>query len=134
MNKTGKIVAYQPDGVAEIKGINYNRFKVTFADGEWWKFLAKGDFKKQIGDEVEFIIKNEQYKNAAFVVENNYNAPINTTQNKNIAMRATTNDSIILQVCYKENMQAFAKDNRDSVIQKTEEDFISLKNILNNLK
>ena len=48
-------------------------------------------------------------------------------------MRATTNDSIILQVCYKENMQAFAKDNRDSVIQKTEEDFISLKNILNNL-
>ena len=30
-------------------------------------------------------------------------------------------------------MQAFAKDNRDSVIQKTEEDFISLKNILNNL-
>ena len=47
MNKKGKIAAYQPDGVAEIKGINYNRFKVTFADGEWWKFLAKGDDREK---------------------------------------------------------------------------------------
>ena len=113
--------------------MKYNRFLVTFADGQQWKFLAKGDFKKQIGDEVQYTIKNEQYKNAAFVVENNYNAPVNTPQNNNISMRATTNDSIILQVCYKENMQAYGKDHRDFVMQYTEQDFLSLKNILNNL-
>ena len=133
MNKTGKIVSYKPDGTCEIKGMMFNRFIVTFADGEQWKFLAKGDFKKGIGEEVEFKITNEQYKNASFIVENNYNAPINTNENKSIAMRATTNDSIILQVCYKENMQAYAKDNKDSVMAETEKDFLALKNILNNL-
>ena len=73
MNKTGKIVAYEPNGTAEIKGRQYNRYMVTFADGQKWKFLSTGEFKKQIGDEVEYIIKNEEYKNASFVVENNFN-------------------------------------------------------------
>lgn len=125
--KTGKIVAYQPNGEAEIKGMTYNRFLVTFADGQQWKFLAKGEFKKQIGDEVEYEIKNEQYKNAAFVAQPrpNFSGGGNRT--------ASTNDSILLQVCYKENMQAFAKDNKEFVLQETENDFIALKQILNKL-
>ena len=133
MNKSGKIVSYKPDGTCEIKGMMFNRFFVTFADGQEWKFLAKGDFKKKIGETVEYKITNEQYKNASFIVENNYNAPVNTTQNNNVAMRATTNDSIVLQVCYKENMQAFAKENKDIVMAETEKDFIALKQILNNI-
>lgn len=126
-NKTGKIVAYQPNGEAEIKGIKYNRFLVTFADGQEWKFLAKGEFKKKIRDTVEYTIKNEQYKNAAFVAEPRPNF------NNNGSRPASTNDSILLQVCYKENMQAFAKENKDSVMSETEKDFIALKQILNNL-
>jgi len=133
MNKTGKITAIAPNGTAEIKGQQFNRSLITLSNGEQWKFLSKGDFKKQIGDEIEYTIKNAEYKNASLVVENNYNAPINTNQNKSISMRATTNDSILLQVCYKENMQAFGKENRGSVINNTKEDFISLKQILNNL-
>jgi len=125
--KTGKIVAYQPNGEAEIKGMTYNRFLVTFADGQQWKFLAKGEFKKQIGDEVEYEIKNEQYKNAAFVAQPRPN--FSGSGNRN----ASTNDSILLQVCYKENMQAFAKDNKEFVLQETENDFIALKQILNKL-
>jgi len=133
MNKTGKIVAIAPNGTAEIKGQQFNRNLITLANGEQWKFLSKGDFKKEVGDEIEYTIKNAEYKNASLVVENNYNAPINTPQNKSISMRATTNDSIILQVCYKENMQAFGKDNRSDVIKNTQEDFLSLKQILNNI-
>lgn len=125
--KTGKIVAYQPNGEAEIKGMKYNRFLVTFADGLQWKFLAKGEFKKQIGDEVEYEIKNEQYKNAAFVAQPRPNFSSNGNRT------ASTNDSILLQVCYKENMQAFAKDNKDFVIEETEKDFEALKQILNKL-
>ncbi len=142
MNKTGKITAYQPKGTVEIKGMQFNKQLVTFADGNEYNFLSKGDFKKRIGDETEYLVKDETYKNASWVMPNTfnaqpkaapYNAPVNTTQNNNIVSRATTNDSIILQVCYKENMQAFAKDNRDSVIEQTEQDFLSLKQILNNL-
>jgi len=59
------------------------------------------------------------------------NAPFGRPET--IRMRATTNDSIILQVCYKENMQAFGKENRGSVIKNTQEDFLSLKQILNNI-
>lgn len=125
MMKTGKIVAYQPNGTAEIKGAQYNRFLVTFADGQEWKFLAKGEFKKKIGEEVQYEIKNEQYKNAAFVSEKpSFNGARNTS----------TNDSILLQVCYKENMQAFAKDNKDMVIAETKSDFIELKEFLATLE
>lgn len=126
MMKTGKIVAYQPNGTAEIKGMQYNRFLVTFADGQEWKFLTKGEFKKKIGEEVQYEIKNEQYKNAAFISEKP--SFINGSKNTN------TNDSILLQVCYKENMQAFAKDNKDMVIQETKSDFLELKQFLSTLE
>ena len=125
--KTGKIVAYQPDGQAEIRGMQLNRFLVTFADGQQWKFLAKGEFKKQIGDEVEYEIKNETSRNASFVYQQKQSFSSGGSRN------ASTNDSILLQVCYKENMQAFAKDNKDFVIEETEKDFIALKQILNKL-
>jgi len=125
--KTGKIVAYQPDGQAEIRGMQLNRFLVTFADGQQWKFLAKGEFKKQIGDEVEYEIKNETSRNASFVYQQKQNFSDGGNRT------ASTNDSILLQVCYKENMQAFAKDNKEFVLQETENDFIALKQILNKL-
>lgn len=124
MNKKGKIVAYEPNGTAEVKGKIFNRSLVTFADGQKWKFLSIGEFKKQIGDEVEYNVINAEYRNAS-LVDNTYNF----THKRPVS----TNDSILLQVCYKENMQAFAKENREAVINQTHEDFISLKQILNNI-
>ena len=128
MSKTGKITAYKPQGTAEIKGMTFNKFLVTFADGNEYKFLAKGEFKKKVGEEVEYKVTNEEYKNATWVYEQKTNY---TPQTSN--RTASTNDSILLQVCYKENMQAYGKDHRDFVMQYTEQDFLSLKNILNNL-
>ena len=122
--KTGKIVAYQPNGQAEIKGMQYNRFKVTFADGQEYKFLAKGEFKKQIGERVQYEVINEEYKNAKFIQENTYNRPNNNS----------TNDSIMLQVCYKSNMDVFGKDNREQVHKFTEEDFLWMTNFFKNYK
>tara|TARA_B100000902_G_C27307271_1_gene916256 strand:- start:1125 stop:1553 length:429 start_codon:yes stop_codon:yes gene_type:complete len=136
--KKGKIVAYQPDGTAEIRGSMYNRYKVTFADGNQFKFLNllklpkhNGEFKKKIGEEVEYKIINEQYKNASFITPppqttNNYSS---NTQNRTIS----TNDSIMFQVCYKANMEVFGSDYRDSVHKYTEEDFKWMSNFLNNL-
>ena len=106
----------------------FNKFIVTFADGNDYKFLAKGEFKKQVGEEVQYQVTNQEYKNAKFVYEEKPNFSV---QSSNRAV--STNDSILLQVCYKENMQAYGKDHRDFVMQYTEQDFLSLKNILNNL-
>lgn len=128
MTKTGKIISYKPDGTAEIKGMTFNKFIVTFADGNDYKFLAKGEFKKQVGEEVQYQVTNQEYKNAKFVYEEKPNF---SAQSSNRAV--STNDSILLQVCYKENMQAFAKDNKDFVIEESKKDFIALKQILNNL-
>ena len=68
--KTGKVVAYQPNGEAEIKGMKYNRFLVTFADGQQWKFLAKGEFKKQIGE----VVAVNQYQQDRYYTQENVEA------------------------------------------------------------
>ena len=121
--KTGKIVAYQPNGQAEIKGTQYNRYKVTFADGNEYKFLAKGEFKKQIGEEVKYEVTNTEFKNAKFIVEKTFNRP---------APSNSTNDSIMFQVCYKANMEVFGAQYRDQVHKFTEEDFEWMSNYLKN--
>lgn len=127
--KTGKIVAYQPDGTAEIKGMQLNRFLVTFADGQQWKFLAKGEFKKKIGEEVQYEIKNETSRNASFIYEQRQN--FNTNSNRT-ATSNSTNDSIMFQVCYKANMEVFGAQYRDQVHKFTEEDFEWMSNYLKN--
>tara|TARA_R100000742_G_C4198496_1_gene28339 strand:+ start:51 stop:482 length:432 start_codon:yes stop_codon:yes gene_type:complete len=135
--KTGTIVSYIQDGTFESKGNQFNRYKVTFANGEEWKFanlldLPKydGKFKKNIGDQVEFKILNAQYKNASFSVDELKQT--NNFQSKSPNPLNGVKLDIILQVCYKENMQAFAKENRQSVIEYTKQDFISLIEILKN--
>lgn len=130
--KTGKIIAYEPNGSTEIQKEKYNRYLVTFADGQRWKFLCKGDFKKNIGQEVNYWVINSEYKNASFFNPEEKKSN-NTSFIKSTKRPANTNDSILLQVCYKENMSAYAKENRSSVIEYTKEDFYKLKEILNNI-
>tara|TARA_R110000787_G_scaffold232542_2_gene339661 strand:- start:122 stop:352 length:231 start_codon:yes stop_codon:yes gene_type:complete len=60
----GKVTKVVSDG----KWTDFNKFKVEIENsnkelGEF-NFLARGEFKKQIGDDIEFIIKNEMYKSA----------------------------------------------------------------------
>ena len=135
MNKTGKIKFIQPKGKGQPfidkdtgQEIVLDRYLIGFSDGSEYTFSAKGEWKHDIGTEIEYEVSNEQYKTAkkARAVEQLY--LLNFSYPK-----PSTNDSIILQVCYKENMQAFAKENRGVVIEQTEEDFISLRQILNNI-
>ena len=145
MNKTGKIKFYTPLGKGKPfkdergKETILDQYKVGFADGNEYKFSARGEWRHEVGTE----ISNEEYKYAKaatqIISQNNISSPQVLNLDKpvgsqqTVSMRATTNDSIILQVCYKENMQAFGKENRSSVIKNTQEDFLSLKQILNNL-
>jgi len=139
MNKTGKIKFIQPKGkgqpfidkkTGEEKILD--KYLIGFVDGSEYYMHADGNWKYDIGTEISFIVSNEQYKTArgAKLIQKNTFEFSNTKPSN---FTPSTNDSIILQVCYKENMQAFAKENRGVVMEQTEEDFISLRQILNNI-
>jgi len=142
--KTGRIKFITPKGKGKPfldqksnEEIQLDKHLIGFADGTEYTFSAKGDFKFPVGSEIQFEVSNEQYKFAkgATILEQTQVVsnirPINTQTNPKGSF--TTNDSILLQVCYKENMAAYAKDKRDIVIQNTVEDYKSLKQFLNQL-
>tara|TARA_S200002703_G_scaffold152630_1_gene153234 strand:- start:149 stop:544 length:396 start_codon:yes stop_codon:yes gene_type:complete len=101
--------------------------QVTFADGNKYQFSAKGNFKRNVGDEIEYEVTNEQRRTAKLI--NNYVPPSANTEAISNSRNVNTNDWILLQVCYKENMQAFAKENKDIVMTETANDFNELKRI-----
>ena len=121
---TGKITFIEP----AIPPTYQSRFGlmhaylVKFADGLEFQFSAKGNFKRNVGDEIEYKVTNETAKTASLITNfEPTNSDVQTNQ-KNGGM----NLSILLQVCYKENMQAYAKDNKNCVLKETEADFYEL--------
>jgi len=60
----GEVAAVAPDG----KWTEFNKFKVSIINedkevGEF-NFLARGEFKKVVGDVIEYEIKNPTYNSA----------------------------------------------------------------------
>ncbi len=74
---TGKIKFIEPRGEYTNASGTFNKYQVTFDDGKAFQFLARGEFKKQVGDTVDYTITNEEYKTAKLV----YNPQ--PTQNNN---------------------------------------------------
>lgn len=135
--KTGKITYITPKGKGTPfidnqtgEQVTLDNYNIGFADGTEYKFKAKGQWKYPVGSEIQFEVSNADWKTAKGAKLINTATP---KQNINVSKTVSTNDSILLQVCYKENMQAFAKDHKDSVMAETEKDFLALKQILNNL-
>lgn len=67
--KTSKITHIQPAGTWSNGQTTFNRYQVTFANGDSPIFLAKEDFKKAVGDEATYNIKDEKYNTAKLVYE-----------------------------------------------------------------
>jgi hypothetical protein len=65
--KKGKIKFIKEVGEWSNGANTFNKYQVTFDDGQNYQFLAKGDFKKQIGDLVEYEVTNQQYGTAKLV-------------------------------------------------------------------
>jgi len=63
----GKIKFIQEKGEWSNSSGTFNKFQVTFDDGQSYQFLAKGQFKKQVGDLVEYEVTNKQYSTAKLV-------------------------------------------------------------------
>ena len=73
--KTGRITNVEANGTFESYGSTLTRNKVTMATGETYTFNSKGAFKKNVGDEIEFEVTNEQYGNAKLIYNPNKPAP-----------------------------------------------------------
>ena len=114
------------------KGETYKKWKANFTNGEYYIFnknvkYDNGQYNFTKGQTIEFVVK-DQIKKTAMKPK----LIVNTQSTNSNTETLQTNLSILLQVCYKENMTAFAKDNRASVMQNTKEDYEQLRNILNN--
>jgi hypothetical protein len=88
--KQGKIQYIDPIG----QWNDMDKYKITFADGGQYSFLAKGNFKANIGDEITYEVTNEQYKSAKLVREYRpQNSGMNGSSNKD--------QLIVKQTCIK---------------------------------
>lgn len=63
----GTIKFIEYDGQWEHATGTFQRYKVTFTDGKSYKFSSKGEFKKQVGEQVDYEVTNEQYNTAKLV-------------------------------------------------------------------
>jgi len=74
-----KITQIEPKGTYTNASGTFNKYQVYLANGQNFQFLAKGEFKKQVGDDIEFEITNQQYNTAKLV----YNKPMPTAPSGN---------------------------------------------------
>lgn len=76
--KKGKITHISPRGEYTNASGTFNKYQVRFDDGNEYQFLAKGDFKKPIGEMVDYEVTNVEYKTAKLA----YNPKPNVSPNK----------------------------------------------------
>ncbi len=63
----GKIKFIQEKGEWSNSSGTFNKYQVQFDDGKSYQFLAKGDFKRKVGDFVEYEVTNQQYGTAKLI-------------------------------------------------------------------
>ncbi len=62
-----KITEVRPKGTAQLKHGTFTKSEVFLANGNSYTFLSKGDFKKKVGDVIDYEVTNEEYGTARLV-------------------------------------------------------------------
>jgi hypothetical protein len=62
-----RITQIEPKGTYTNASGTFNKYQIYLANGNNYQFLAKGDFKKNVGDDIDFEVTNEEYKTAKLV-------------------------------------------------------------------
>lgn len=65
--KTSTVKTVEPRGTYSNGHQQFNKFQVSFENGDILNFLAKGEFKKGVGELCDYEITNEQYSSAKVV-------------------------------------------------------------------
>tara|TARA_B100001057_G_scaffold349944_2_gene351418 strand:+ start:8338 stop:8727 length:390 start_codon:yes stop_codon:yes gene_type:complete len=125
----GTIKAVQKTGTFQ----ELQKYNVTFnhSQGDSVLFFSKSEptdenFPLKVGTEINYELKPNG--NGKIIREDNFTKAFNQMPSGKI----NTNDSILAQVCYKANMDAFGKDYNDKVEQQTIKDFKWMKNLIIN--
>lgn len=92
-----KITHIQPKGTWSNTSGTFNKYQVSLANGNSYSFLAKGEFKKKVGEEIEYEITNKEYNTAKIV----YPKPQNSYTPQNNSKPLDTHNSILRQVAFK---------------------------------
>lgn len=69
---TSKITQIEPNGTWSNGQRTFNKFRVSFANGDTLGFLAVENFKPQVGETITYE-KNEQHQTGKIHRENNFN-------------------------------------------------------------
>jgi len=77
-----KITSVEPKGTWSNGQRTFNKYQVSFANGDSLGFLAVGDFKKNVGDVVTYD-KNEEYQTGKLVYEQPVAASSQTSRTTN---------------------------------------------------
>jgi len=105
-----KITEVRPKGTAQLKHGTFTKSEVFLANGNSYTFLSKGDFKKNVGDIIDYEVTNEEYGTAKLIY--NQDKPSNDI-----------NDRIRFQVAFKGAIElaASGKIKLDEIEQFTNE-------------
>lgn len=68
MNLTSKITHIEPKGVWSNGQNTFEKYQVSMANGDSLQFLAKGEFKKSVGQDITYE-KNEKYNTGKIIRE-----------------------------------------------------------------
>ena len=79
--KKGKITHISPRGEYTNASGTFNKYQVRFDDGNEYQFLARGEFKKPVGEVVEYEVTNKQYGTAKLIY-----TPTQSTPNKDVTI------------------------------------------------
>jgi hypothetical protein len=74
MQLTSKITQVEPIGTWSNGQRTFNKFRVSFANGDTLSFLAVKDFKANVGENLTYE-KNPQYNTGKIVRDDNYEKP-----------------------------------------------------------
>ena len=62
-----KITEVRPKGTAQLKHGTFTKSEVFLSNGNSYTFLSKGDFKKKVGDVIDYEVTNEEYGTAKLI-------------------------------------------------------------------
>ena len=124
---TSRITHVEPDGVWSNGQKEFNKYRVSFSNGDALGFLAVGNFKGQVGQDLTYE-KNEQYNTGKIIRENNFQ-PNTQTSRPTQSTKEDVQTYIIRQSMLKASVDFHAGKNvsEESIIS-TARNFINFVN------
>jgi hypothetical protein len=132
MQLTSRITTITPNGEWSNGQRTFNKYRVAFANGDNLSFLAIGDFKGQVGENLTYQ-KNENNQTGKVIRENSYqnqgsySAPKNTGAKKEDTQTYIIRQSMIKAAIDYHSIQAHGHSSEEDIIR-TARNFVTFIN------